>query len=639
MSHTISLRIFDFLKHFPPFTILEKDQLEEICTQVTIVYLEENQYLFKQGFAPHTYFYVVKEGAIGLWRNVDEEEILVDICDEGDVFGLRPLVQDDTYRMDAKAHHESILYGIPVHLLQRYKSTNMKVNKFILASFSTNLANSNPNRNVSELFANVESLQNKESSYSDILMAKFSTNPVTCSSSFTIQEVAQLMVSKKVGSVLIEKDMQPIGIITDKDLRTKVATGEIGIQHLGRKIMSSPVITYPPELTVAEAQIAMVKHGITHLCITQNGTIDSTIIGIMSAHDIFVQHGNNPSVLIKQLKRASTAADLKFVRDKASFLLESYLQQNVPIDFVSHILSEINDVITQKAIEFSLLEMGKPAPVTFAFLALGSQGRKEQLLITDQDNALVFENVPSDKEAAVKIYFLSLAQKITEKLHYVGYEFCPADMMASNPKWCLSLNEWKIQFNKWIITPTEDAIMMCTIFFDFEFLFGHIDLVNQLKKSIYQSISKHEIFLNFMGRNALLNPPPLSFFKQFVIEHNGDHKNQFDVKSRALMPLIDGARLLFFSHHLTNKTNTIERFKALAQMEPENSDLYHSCIDAFRVLLRFRAQQGILHHDSGRFIDLKNLNKADRLKLKASFKPIQALQDLILHRFQLSHLI
>jgi CBS domain-containing protein len=638
MNNTISLRIFDFLKNYPPFNILEKGQLELLSSKVLVQHFEENQFVFKQNDDPHQNFYVVKEGAIGLYRHLDEDEILVDICDEGDVFGLRPIVQNDHYRMDARANSETIVYAISVELLKEFIASNDKISKYIIASFSTNLKSPHdPNKG--ELFANEESLQNKETTYSDIQKAKFSTNPLTCSATSTIQEAAKLMASKKVGSIIIEQNNHPIGIITDKDLRIKVATGNTSITQLVSEIMSAPVITVTTEITVAEAQIAMVKNQITHLCITENGSVNSPIVGIMSEHDIVVQHGNNPSVLIKELKRASVTSDLKYIREKASFLLNRYMEQHVPIAFIGHIMAEINDLITQKAIEISLKEMASEPPVPFAFLSLGSQGRKEQLLITDQDNALIYADVSEAEKESTKSYFISLSTKITTKLNEVGYEFCPADMMASNPKWCLSATEWNTQFHKWISTPTEDAIMMCTIFFDFEYVYGDQNLVATLGESVYKSIKSHEVFLNFLGRNALLNPPPLSFFKQFVVEHNGDHKNQFDLKSRALMPLIDGARLLVFSHHIQGKNNTIERLDTLAEIEPENKDVFNGCSDAFRVLSRFRTTQGIQHQDSGRYIDLKNLGKTERLKLKASFKSIKALQDLIRMRFNLSQMM
>lgn len=181
--------------------------------------------------------------------------------------------------------------------------------------------------------------------------------------------------------------------------------------------------------------------------------------------------------------------------------------------------------------------------------------------------------------------------------------------------------------------------MMCTIFFDFNLVYGEEKLVQKLAKSIFKSINSYEIFLNFLGRNALINPPPLGFFRQFLVENNGEHKNQFDLKARALMPLIDAARLITLSHQLKNKNNTIERFEALIIEEPQNKDLYLSCIDAFKILLRYRTKQGINHHDSGRYVDLNNLSKTEKLKLKGCFKPIKDIQELLNIRYNLSQMM
>lgn len=637
MKNTIAERIFDFLKDFPPFDVLNKDQLLQISTNIKVTYLEKDTVVFNQDEKPHYDFYIVKDGAIGLFRSMDEDDILVDICDEGDIFGLRPLIQNDHYLMSAKANEESILYAIPVEILKEIINVNEKANKYIIASFSSNIKT--PYANKKALFGNIDTLDSNNNNLSDFQTAEYSKNPIFCSKETSIQKAAEIMSQKRVGSILIVEEKNPIGIITDKDLRLKVATGLVPITEKASTIMSSPVITVPKNITTAEAQISMLKHKITHLCITKNGTPNSELIGIMSEHDIVVLQGNNPSVLIKEVKRTKDVTSLKYIREKTSHLLESYMEQNIPITFVSKIISEITDTITLRIIEFSLAEMETEPPVKFGWLALGSQGRKEQLLITDQDNALVFENVSPDDYETTKAYFLKLSKKITDKLHIVGFEYCPADMMASNPKWCLSLDEWKQQFNTWITKPSEKAIMMCTIFFDFNLVYGEEKLVQKLAKSIFKSINSYEIFLNFLGRNALINPPPLGFFRQFLVENNGEHKNQFDLKARALMPLIDAARLITLSHQLKNKNNTIERFEALIIEEPQNKDLYLSCIDAFKILLRYRTKQGINHHDSGRYVDLNNLSKTEKLKLKGCFKPIKDIQELLNIRYNLSQMM
>ena len=181
--------------------------------------------------------------------------------------------------------------------------------------------------------------------------------------------------------------------------------------------------------------------------------------------------------------------------------------------------------------------------------------------------------------------------------------------------------------------------MMCTIFFDFNFVYGEKELVSTLSKSIFKSIQSFEIFLNFLGRNALRNPSPLGFFRQFLVEHDGNHKDQFDLKSRALMPLIDAARLITLSHNIKDKNNTISRFNKLVKVEPQNKDLYLSCIDSFKILLHYRTEQGIKNNDSGRYINLNTLTKSEKLKLKGCFKPIKDIQELLNIRYNLAQMM
>ncbi len=637
MKNTIAERIFDFLKDYPPFYVLPKEELYTVSKNVKVVYLQKDQHVFKTDEKIHDHFYVVKDGAVGIFR--EQDHTLVDECDEGDIFGLRALIRKGNYILSAKAIEESILYSISSELLEKVINTNAKANKYLLESFVANIRNPYSTKNKDSLFTQVEGLQKKESHLTEVQSVQYSKNPITCSSNTTIQEAAQIMSSNRIGSIVITKKEKPLGIITDKDLRNKIATGQFSIQEAVKRLMSSPVITYPKNITIAEAQIAMLQHSISHLCITTDGTLNSKLVGILSEHDIVVIHGNNPSVLIKEVKRSKTDKDLKYIRKKTQQLLEGYIAQNVPIFFISKIISAINEAITKKTISIAIEEMDTPPPTEFSWLAIGSQGRKEQLLLTDQDNALVFDNLSKEKYAQTKNYFLSLADKVTKKLNTIGFEFCPANMMASNPRWCLSLDEWKQQFNNWITKPDEDKIMLCTIFFDYNLMYGNKDIVNEMSESIFESIGSYTIFLNFLGLNALKNPPPLSFFRQFLVEHSGEHKDQFDIKARALMPLVDAARLLILSHAIKDFNNTVLRFEKLAEIEPQNKDLYDSCINAFKTLLQFRTQQGLQQDNSGRFIDLKSLNKTDRLKLKRCFKPIKDIQELIRVRFNLSQIL
>ncbi|MEM6720863.1 MAG: DUF294 nucleotidyltransferase-like domain-containing protein [Bacteroidota bacterium] len=628
--NTIAERINDYLKAFPPFSFLNRTQLFTISQAVDVIYLEKDKYLFKIDEPVENHFYVVRDGAIGLFR---ANTNLVDQCDEGDIFGLRALLRKGNYKLNAKAIEESILYSISSELLETYITTNKDASQFLMKSFVVNT------RTKPTDTGDFAETLNRATEYTYLQTIDYSKNPITCTTDTSVKEAAKIMTEKHVGSIVMVENEKPIGIITDKDLRTKIATGKHSIDTKVSAIMSSPVITYPETITVAEAQIAMLKNKITHLCITKDGTDASKLTGILSEHDIIVLRENNASSLIKEIKRSKSVAQLKDIRQRTETLLGKYLEQDIPIDFISKLVSAINDAITQRIIEFALAEMDTKPPVKFAWLSIGSQGRQEQLLMTDQDNALVFEDVSADAYEATKAYFLKLSDTINKSLETVGFELCPAQMMGNNPKWCNSVSEWSQQFSSWISKPDQDNLMLCTIFFDYEHVYGDLELVNQLSEHIFQSIEAYDIFLTYLGRNALQNPPPLSFFRQFLVEDDGKHKDEFDIKSRAMMPLVDAARLLILSHNIKSVNNTLERYEKLVELEPQNKDTYLFCIESYENLLRFRTRHGLKHDNSGRYIDLESLTKGEKLRLKRTFKAVKEVQELIKVRFKLSQLL
>ena len=637
MKNPIAERITDFLKHYPPFSSLEYAKLLEISKSCQVLYLEKNQTLFKINDSTHSFFYVVASGAIGLSVTSDTDDVLIDKCDEGDILGLRPFFAKNNYLMTAKAREESIVYAIPIETFKPYVAANPEVLSFLLESFASNTRNPYDKNHKGKLVSEnvIYNDQNAEIQYYQPI--KYTENPITASPTDIVKFVAQTMASSKIGSMIIHENRKPIGIVTDKDLRSKIATGLYSIDVTIDKIMSSPVITVADNLSIAEAQIMMLKHNVSHLCVTKDGTNDSEITGIITEHDIVVAQANNPGVLLKQSKRAQKSSDLKEVREKLTDLIQHSLDKNVPINHITSIVGEINLAITKRAIELAIEKIGTPPPAQFAWMNMGSQGRKEQLLLTDQDNAIVFEDVPEDKYDAVKKYFIDLAEKVTKTLNKVGYEYCPAEMMASNPLWCKSVTDWQHQFKGWITAPGEKGILMCTIFFDYDFVYGNEDLVDAISNTIHEETNDNQLFFAYLGADALKNPPPLGFFRQFLVESDGEHKDTFDLKGRALMPLIDAARILSLSKGIKNVANTISRYSKLAELEPQNAPVYEACADAFAELLKFRTEEGLKNENDGRYLNLSELSKLDKVKLKNDFQPINDIQEVIKNRFQLTY--
>jgi CBS domain-containing protein len=637
MKNSIAERIADFILKFPPFSFLSFEEVLCIAQEIKVIYLEKNQTLFKINDEPHDCFYIVKDGAVGLLVTSDMDESLIDKCDEGDILGLRPFFAKNNYLMIAKAREESILYAIPIHVFNPFIAKNQDVLQFLLESFASNTRNPYDKLNKGKLISEnvVYSDQGNEIQYYQPI--KYTQNPITASSQDIVKFVAKTMSTSKIGSVIIHENHLPIGIVTDKDLRSKIATGLFSIEVPVCKIMTSPVITVSENISIAETQLMLLKHHVGHLCVTQDGTPNSKIMGIISEHDVIVAQANNPGILLKQTKRAVTSNELKEIRSRLNDLIENSLEKNIPIQHVSNIVAEINRAIVQRAIFLAIENMGEQPPVDFAWFNMGSQGRKEQLLKTDQDNAIIFADVSDEIYDWVKNYFVQMSFYVNEILEKVGYELCPAQMMASNPMWCKSLSEWKLQFTNWIQKPGEKGILMCTIFFDYDFIYGNESFEKEITDVIFSNTESNQLFYAYLGTDALKNPPPLGFFRQFLLESDGEHKDDFDIKGRALLPLIDAARLLVLSSGVKGIVNTYLRFKKMAELEPQNSEIFEACADAFLLLSKFRTLQGLRNNSNGKYLKLSDLSKSDKVKLKNSFAPIQEIQDVIKNRFQLTY--
>jgi CBS domain-containing protein len=236
----------------------------------------------------------------------------------------------------------------------------------------------------------------------------------------------------------------------------------------------------------------------------------------------------------------------------------------------------------------------------------------------------------------VKDYFLKLGKRTTSILEKVGFQLCPNGQMGSNMLWCKSLTDWTKQYKVWINIPGENSNNISSIFFDYEIAFGEQKIEEAIEEVIFSNVKNNKLFFDFLGNDTLRNNSPLTFFKNFNIEEQGVNKDKFDIKTKALMPLIDGARLFSLSQNSKGVNNTYLRFKQLAISDPKNAEIYLNCADAFLILSKFRTLEGLKNDDSGQFINLKELSKVDKENLKNALAPMRELEELIKTKFQLT---
>lgn len=645
MANVIVNRIIDFLKNYPPFSFLSEELLGQVAREVDLLYFETDELLFQKGEPAKSYFFVVKEGAIKLTEQVAEKEETVEFCDEGDVFGVLALLGKRPYILNARANEPSLVIAVPVGIFETILKENSQVSLYFASGFAAGQvvvrSSLSQTQKVRALFGTRRN-ENGLMLFSGQRTIRYSDPVIHCPLGATVAEAVAEMARAKVGSILVvDGNQHPRGIITDKDLRNRLIAPGLPYDTPVDRIMSHPVITAKTDLEFSQVYLTMIKHRLHHLVFTEDGSPDSALQGIISDHDILLSQGNSPAVLIKALQESDDVHELAKLRNQAEEMLRYYLENELAIDFIAGILTEINDTIIRKAIEMAKKKLEPRFPelqeLEFSFLVLGSEGRGEQLLQTDLDNALVYQDVSENRREQTENFMQLLARDVMEVLFSCGFHSCPAEMMATNPRWCQPLSQWKRYFSQWIREPDPQSLMMASIFFDFRSAGGKQALADALTQHVYDEIDQGNVFLNFLAKNALLNPPPLGFFRNFMIEKSGKHAEKFDIKLRAMMPLADAARVLVLSHRVVGINNTFKRYEKLAELEPNQASLFRDAGKAYEIFMRIRALEGLASESSGRFIQPNSLGKLQRQLLKNAFFPIDEIQKILRVRFQLDY--
>jgi CBS domain-containing protein len=629
-SNPIQDRVAEFLQRYPPFSLLEPADRAELAARVSIRYVTAGTVLFREGTPPGDEFYVVRQGSVEVYEEGPPRQ-LVDVCDEGDVFGVRAHVAREPYLATAEAVDECLLYVVPVAAAQPFLRKSARVALYFAAAFAS--GRPHQRRRAGSSLAGGRMPREGPVSVpflNDTLVLNATKEVLTCAATETIRDAAVAMTGHGYGSiVIVDGAGAPVGILTDRDLRSKVVTGRHSADEPVSAIMSRPVKTVRAGITLAEAMIEMVRQKVHHLCVTADGTDGSEVTGLVSDHDLLLVQGFNPAIMIKEARKTTSLPQLAAIREKAEELLSRYLEQDAGALYVSSTVSAVTDAIVQRLVDLHLASEGAP-PRGFAWLALGSLGREEQLLRTDQDHALVYEGEPDEAAAA---WFRRLGAFVSDGLSACGFAPDPGGVSASSPEWCRSLPEWKQTLRRWVERPDDHDLLLATVFLDFRPVAGEPALARELTRFLHEEIARTEIFLARMAENALSTPPPLSFFRSFMVERNGEHRNEFDLKVRAMIPLADAARLLSLDHGLAGENGTIRRYQRLAALETGHRELYEEAAHAYEILLKTRARFGLKNRNAGRFIDPGALDKLERQTLRNIFAAVKELQDVLKVRF------
>ena len=450
-----------------------------------------------------------------------------------------------------------------------------------------------------------------------------SRTPVSCMPETPLRDVLKSMHDLRVGSmIVVDARGVPQGIFTSLDVLNRVAIPQLNVEVPISSVMSKGVITLEEEAPIVDAALAMVRHGIRHVVVTRDGRL----AGVISERDLFGMQRTSLRRIVERVKAAATVPQLSAAAVDVRALARALLAQGVAAEQLTQMTCALNDSITQRVIELAVPKHALRGH--WCWMALGSEGRLEQTLATDQDNALIF-TTEGDVEAA-RGQYLQFAQEVNLALDACGFPLCKGGIMARNPRWCLSLDEWRAVFSSWIRQPEPEALLNASIFFDFRALAGEASLVGELRATVLQAAAGNPLFRRAMAENALRAKPPLGLLRDFSPDDSEAFPGTLDLKACGARPFVDGARMLALARGLA-ATSTAARLRgatttgALPQAEAA------AMVDAFHYIqmLRLRRQyleQGIVPGAENR-IDPARLNVIDRRILKEAFRQASVLQE------------
>ena len=630
MENIVLDSVVAFLQRVPPFQFLPEPTLRHVAAQAEIHYFPKGAMLIRRGGSPADYLYVIQRGGVKKSvRSADGEETVVEIAGEGDLVGALSAVDHTAGHLDDVALEDTVCYAIPRVVVEELIATEPAFTRYLLHTLRQ------------ALDVSLEALRRRaalwESDGSFLLAARcrdVARAPVlTCPQTTAIQEAARRMTEHRVNSiVVVDGAGQGTGIVTDWDLRERVVAAGLDPQQPVSRIMSSPLVTVTADEPVAEAIRLMIGRNIHHLVVVDG----VRPVGMITGYDLIVLQGTSPVFIAKAIDRTVDPKGMRALLEQVQQQLFPFLlARGVRATQLGYIAAEINDRIIARLLALLEAELGPP-PVPYCWLVLGSEGRREQTIKTDQDNALLYADPPEGREDAVRDYFLELGRRAVEALVAVGFPPCSGHYTADNPEWVQPLARWRRRFEAWVAVPEPEDVLSSLIFFDFRGVHGDLALAEQLRQHIMELMPRSRRFLVHVADISTAQSPPLGFLGQFVVERSGEHKDQLDLKHGGTGAIVNLVRL-FALRHRVRETSTLGRLERLEAAGQIQAELANDLAEAFEFLLslRFRHQWEDLW--AGRpisnFVDPRQLSSLERRLLKESFKVIGRAQAVIRQEF------
>lgn len=622
--------VIDFLKKVPPFQFLEETALKTVAGSLSMEFYPRDKVILKQDGPPSGSLRVIKKGGVKVSiRSEDGEDVVIDYKGEGDNFGFLSLIGKDKQSTNVVAVDDTICYVLNKEIVLKLLESSPPFTEYFLSYLSGYVDRTHREMHGKSMFYGSSDRFLFTTQAGDI-----AADVITAAEDTTIQEAAQAMVKNKISSLIIlDKRNLPAGIVTDRDLREKVVAKGRNISEPVKNIMTISLIRVDASDSCFEAVLKMIKYNIHHMLVIKDGALK----GIMTNHDLMLLQGTSPLSLVNDIEKQQAIDGLISVSGRINNLVGLLLKEGAKAINITKIITEIFDRLVQKVLEIAEKNYGQP-PVPYCWIVFGSEGRREQTFKTDQDNAIIYSDPSTpDEEGEIRRYFDNFTSFVRNSLVKIGFPPCTADYMASNPQWCQPLRVWKGYFSNWITTPVPEAVLKSLIFFDFRPLYGKSGLFEELRDFILSMLKAQRIFLGYMANTIVKNTPPIGFFKSFVVEKSGEHKDMLNLKLKGAMPLVDAVRLFALEKGI-KETSTIGRINELKNKNPVFKGYGDELEQAFDFIMLLRVHHQFEQIKAGRepdnFINPNKLSNLERKTLKEAFNIVSKLQGMIIETYK-----
>ncbi len=460
-------------------------------------------------------------------------------------------------------------------------------------------------------------------------VGSLSQDAVFCKLDTPVGQVAtQMTAAQATAALIVSETGAPIGIVTDNDMRAHVLAGGVSLETPIHTIMSAPLAKISEQALIYEALMRMEEKGVKHLAVEDES---GHIVSIIDNQALIQFQRYGPIVLTREIARSPNAEVVARNARRTPPLVRALIDSGARPHNITHMLASACDAATERLISLAVAELGPP-PAAFVWIAMGSQGRQEQTLLTDQDNGIIYTDPPDADAASTAAYFLRLGERVCAGLHQAGYTRCRGDIMASNPRWCHALSAWEDGFSTWLHKAEAQEVMELSIFFDFRPVVGDTELAHDLRHYIQSALANQLAFYPYMAQNALAFKPPFRLLGGSICRGGAtDQVGQINLKD-AMMPMVSFARLYALRHQI-GRTHTVERIEALTAngvLQPTTRDEISAAYD---FLMQLRLKQQTAAAETGRPLDNLihpgKLSHMDHELLKQAFAQIAAIQKKI----------